>query len=483
MRARCSGGMPIPVSETRTTTSSSFDSPDTSTRPPCGVYLTAFSTRLANMEVSWVSSPRTAYRAALPLRFHERTMFLRRAAGRSRASTTMRMLRTSTGWGFRTPSSLSRRARSNRSVMSWANRSVSLLSWWAKKRACSGSSSSISERLSARSLRLVAGVLSSWDTLATKSRRILLTRLSSARLTVPPAPGRSPPRPSGSSAFLSSVTLPPPVPRRSHGRGGHRRHRLEAVAQAPNGVDVLVLALPCKRGPDAPHVHVYGARGAHARVAPDLLGQVLPALELAGTGGQRRQQLELLQAQVQGLAPDAGREVLRVQPQVAGFQDLAARPRRGGAALEVRVDPRHQLLHAEGLGHVVVRPGLEALDLVLLGVLGGDHDDHDLPVALPQPLAQPDAGLARKHHVEQDEVGPQPARQLRGLRPVQGLVRAEALPAQVVREGVEDHRVVLDDQDLRRGLYAQSTPTPVSPATTRIIAYPLRRSRRPFRRG
>jgi hypothetical protein len=33
------------------------------------------------MEVSWVSSPRTAYRAALPLRFHERVMFLRRAAG------------------------------------------------------------------------------------------------------------------------------------------------------------------------------------------------------------------------------------------------------------------------------------------------------------------------------------------------------------------------------------------------------------------
>src|SRR3712207_7708663 len=45
----------------------------------------------------------------------------------------------------------------------------------AKRRAWTGSSSSVSSRLSASSFRLVAGVLSSWETLATKSRRILLT--------------------------------------------------------------------------------------------------------------------------------------------------------------------------------------------------------------------------------------------------------------------------------------------------------------------
>ncbi len=41
-----------------------------------------------------------------------------------------------------------------------------------------------------------------------------------------------------------------------------------------DGVDVLVVALR-ERGPYAPDVDVYGTQGAHAGVAPHLLGQVL----------------------------------------------------------------------------------------------------------------------------------------------------------------------------------------------------------------
>src|ERR671913_2121260 len=303
MRGRPSSEMPMPVSETRTTTSSSSELPVTSTRPPSRVYFTAFSTRLENMEVSCVSSPLTVYVAALPERFQEREMFFWRAVGRRRASTTIRMLLTSTGRGFWTPSSLSRRARSSRSVISLASLSVSLLSCSAKKRAPSGSSSRVSTRLSASSLRLVAGVFSSWETFATKSRRILLTRFSSTTLTeldlsglpsmeaLPPEPF-SPRRPG--IALLARLRYLPLYDGRDLVVSDSLEPRLEAVAQASDRPNIVVVARR-QRGPDAPDVHVYGARRAHASMPPHLFGELLPALELAGLRGQGHQELELFE--------------------------------------------------------------------------------------------------------------------------------------------------------------------------------------------
>src|SRR5918998_2242263 len=98
----------------------------------------------------------------------------------------------------------------------------------------------MSTRLSVRSLRLVAGVFSSWETFATKSRRILLTRCSSTTLT-----GSDSPRPG--SVRRSSICLLAGLYRLPLLDGGHLtvagvlEVRLEAVAQAPGGVDVLVV--------------------------------------------------------------------------------------------------------------------------------------------------------------------------------------------------------------------------------------------------
>jgi hypothetical protein len=89
--------------------------------------------------------------------------------------------------------------------MRWASLSVSCLSCAAKRRAWTGSSSRVSSRLSASSFRLVAGVFSSWETFATKSRRILLTLWSSSRLT-------------GGVPFRLSSVYPPCSGRDSAGR-------------------------------------------------------------------------------------------------------------------------------------------------------------------------------------------------------------------------------------------------------------------------
>src|ERR671916_3202631 len=109
MRVRDFSGIPMPVSKTRTTTSPSSDSAVTSARPPTGVYFTAFSTRLENIEVSCVSSPRTVYVAALPERFQERVMFLRRGGGRGGGGTNHRRLPAFPRGGVFFPPFLSRR--------------------------------------------------------------------------------------------------------------------------------------------------------------------------------------------------------------------------------------------------------------------------------------------------------------------------------------------------------------------------------------
>src|SRR3712207_5044431 len=87
-------------------------------------------------------------------------------------------------------------------------------------------------------------------------------------------------------------------------------------------MDVPVRGPRLQRGPDPADVDVYGARETDAGVSPNLLGQLLPALEFPRGGGEHRQELELLEAQTQGLPPDAGREVLGVELEVAGLEDL-----------------------------------------------------------------------------------------------------------------------------------------------------------------
>src|ERR687894_405532 len=109
----------------------------------------------------------------------------------------------------------------------------------------------MSTRLSARSLRLVAGVFSSWETFATKSRRILLTRCSSTTLMEPDPPGSPsmevfPPEPF--SARRPGIPLLARLYCRRLGGGrvlavvGPLGLRLEAVAQAPGRVHVFVIA-------------------------------------------------------------------------------------------------------------------------------------------------------------------------------------------------------------------------------------------------
>ena len=109
-------------------------------------------------------------------------------------------------------------------------------------------------------------------------------------------------------------------------------------------------------------------------VAPDLVEQLRAREHAFWMRHEEMQQAEFRGADLQRLAV-AGQAVCdRVQLQAAHVDDVVGELGRAAAA---RPDAGHQLLGREGLGDVVVGAGFQAVDLVLLGALGGEHDDRN----------------------------------------------------------------------------------------------------------
>ena len=70
------------------------------------------------------------------------------------------------------------------------------------------------------------------------------------------------------------------------------------------------------------------------------------------------------------------------------------------------LDPGHQFLGREGLGHVVIGPALQALDLVAFFGSGREHDDGHVTGALvvAQLFCKLHATGPGQHPVEQDQI-------------------------------------------------------------------------------
>ena len=84
---------------------------------------------------------------------------------------------------------------------------------------------------------------------------------------------------------------------------------------------------------------------------------------------------------------------------------VSALPARAlGAAAQIGLDPGQQFPHGEGLGDVVVRPRLQAEDLVPLLLPGGEHDDGHIVALLPQRPADRKAVQFGQHHVQQNRI-------------------------------------------------------------------------------
>ena len=117
--------------------------------------------------------------------------------------------------------------------------------------------------------------------------------------------------------------------------------------------------------------------------------------------GEVAEQAELERRQVDGPPVPHRAEPAGVDVQVADGEH-----RRAVAAgpAEQRADPRHQLLHVERLGQVVVGAGIDALDALRQALRAGQHQDRRRDALGAEPLQDREAVELRQAQVEDDRI-------------------------------------------------------------------------------
>ena len=135
----------------------------------------------------------------------------------------------------------------------------------------------------------------------------------------------------------------------------------ELVADAVDGDDV-----PRRAGirfdllPQLGNVRIHGATERRAVVAPYGVEQLAARDGLTPALAEIPEDFELARREIDGPAGLLG---ARISPKSTTRSPICRMPRVaafGSGAPEHRLDPRHQLEHAEGLGHVVIRTQLQA---------------------------------------------------------------------------------------------------------------------------
>src|SRR5581483_7913172 len=108
--------------------------------------------------------------------------------------------------------------------------------------------------------------------------------------------------------------------------------------------------------------------------------------------------------------------------------------------------PGEQFVHAERLGDVVVRAGVERGNLDPLGVAGREHDDRYRTPA-PQRSGHVDAVHVGQPEVEDHKVGMVPGRQLDALVTGLGQIDFVTMGFETDTESPAHRKLVLDDED------------------------------------
>ena len=145
------------------------------------------------------------------------------------------------------------------------------------------------------------------------------------------------------------------------------------------------------------------------------------------------------------------RAVDHVGAEAEGGVGAGGRDGDEAGAAEKGGDAGEEFAEAEGLGHVVVRPGAEPGDLVAFGRARGEHQDGQGGVAAADFGADGDAVALRHHNVEHEEV-----RTLRGVGGEGGFAvwdRPHGVALRLQRDGdpFADVRIVFREEDLRHG--------------------------------
>src|SRR3990167_933758 len=116
------------------------------------------------------------------------------------------------------------------------------------------------------------------------------------------------------------------------------------------------------------------------------------------------------------------------------------------AAPQDGLDTRHQFGEGKGLDQIIVSTGLQALQAVIQGIAGGQHEYRHVILAIfAQTLAQLITVNAWQHDVQHDQVIVTGTGQVQTAQTILGTVSGKPLELQVVEDVGQDVAVVFDD--------------------------------------
>src|SRR5690554_2347988 len=143
------------------------------------------------------------------------------------------------------------------------------------------------------------------------------------------------------------------------------------IAHAADGVDEPAFAVRLQLAAQVAYVNVHDV-GAALVLGPDLGLDVKPLENPARIAGEQFQQLKFLGGQLYAAATTEHFTAVQVHDQV-GHAYLTGD--HGADAPQVGPDPGQQLLDRKRLDQVIIGAGIQAGDLVIHTVLGGQDDD------------------------------------------------------------------------------------------------------------
>ena len=168
----------------------------------------------------------------------------------------------------------------------------------------------------------------------------------------------------------------------------------------------------------------------------------------AGVAHQQLEQLELGLGELDLVVAPPHPTRSRIDPEVAHPQDVVGL----GAGAEVGSpeqgpQARQQLVEIEGLGQVVVGPGVEPGDPVGGLGAGGEHQDRRAVVLEPQDATHRQPIDGRHHHVEDDDIGVLLTDDGERTSAVDRGEDLVALQVEGAGERISDGAVVVDQED------------------------------------
>ena len=151
-------------------------------------------------------------------------------------------------------------------------------------------------------------------------------------------------------------------------------------------------------------MHIEGLGVTEVVATPHAIDDLTAGQHAVDVLQQQLEQLKLLERHGNLFAVYEYLVTLDVHRYWAGLDQVACNQGWLNAAAKHGLHASQQLTSRVRLGHVVVGANLEANDLVDFGVLRGQHDDWHVADGA-NGTAHLAAALARKHEVQQDQVG------------------------------------------------------------------------------